>query len=42
LRTISWLSGLRRLHRRCERLTGHFLPFVGIAVAPICHRRRTG
>ncbi|GHE44754.1 hypothetical protein GCM10017778_30290 [Streptomyces vinaceus] len=40
-RTVSWLAGCRRLHRRYERKADHFLAFVGIAAAPICHRRLT-
>lgn len=38
-RTVSWLSGCRRLHRRYERKPEHFLAFVGIAATLICHRR---
>ncbi|WP_345016840.1 transposase, partial [Actinomadura keratinilytica] len=38
-RTIAWLNGFRRLHRRCERKAQHFLAFVGIAAALICYRR---
>ncbi len=38
-RTVSWLSGCRRLHRRYERKPEHFLAFAGIAATPICHRR---
>lgn len=38
-RTVSWLAGCRRLHRRYERKPEHFLAFVGIAAALICHRR---
>ncbi|MFF9984632.1 IS5 family transposase [Streptomyces erythrochromogenes] len=38
-RTVSWLGGCRRLHRRYERKAEHFLAFVGIAAALICHRR---
>ncbi len=38
-RTVSWLTGCRRLHRRYERKTDHFLAFVGIAAALINHRR---
>ncbi|CAL9664767.1 hypothetical protein SUDANB126_07180 [Streptomyces sp. enrichment culture] len=34
-RTVSWLAGCRRLHRRYERKAGHFLAFVGIAAALI-------
>lgn len=37
----SWLGGCRRLHRRYERKPEHFLAFVGIAAALICHRRLT-
>lgn len=40
-RTVSWLAGCRRLHRRYERKPEHFLAFVGIAAALICHRRLT-
>ncbi|WP_199885627.1 IS5 family transposase [Streptomyces sp. CB00455] len=38
-RTVSWLSGCRRLHRRYERKAEHFLAFAGIAAALICYRR---
>jgi transposase len=38
-RTVSWLSICRRLHRRYEHKPEHFLAFVGIAAALICHRR---
>jgi hypothetical protein len=37
-RTVSWLAGCRRLHRRYERKPEHFIAFVGIAAALICHR----
>ncbi|WBY24786.1 IS5 family transposase (plasmid) [Streptomyces goshikiensis] len=40
-RTVSWLAGCRRLHRRYERKAEHFLAFAGIAAALICHRRLT-
>ncbi|XMN11217.1 DUF721 domain-containing protein [Streptomyces griseobrunneus] len=40
-RTVSWLAGCRRLHRRYERKPEHFLAFVGIAAVRICHRRLT-
>lgn len=30
-RTMSWLNGCRRLHRRYERTADHFLAFVSIA-----------
>ncbi|WSA74091.1 transposase [Streptomyces sp. NBC_01799] len=39
-RTVSWLAGCRRLHRRYERKPEHFLAFVDIAATLICHRRR--
>ena len=35
-RTLSWLTGCRRLHRRYERKAEHFLAF---ASALICYRR---
>ena len=38
---MSWPNGFRRLHRRYERKAEHFLAFVGIAAALICHRRVT-
>ncbi|MGV9556657.1 IS5 family transposase [Streptomyces sp. NPDC003522] len=38
-RTVSWLSGCRRLHRRYERRPEHFLAFTAIAATLICHRR---
>ncbi|MEU9663740.1 IS5 family transposase [Streptomyces chartreusis] len=38
-RTVSWLSGCRRLHRRYERKPEHFLAFTSIAATLICHRR---
>ncbi|NEB04835.1 IS5 family transposase [Streptomyces sp. SID13726] len=38
-RTVSWLSGCRRLHRRYERKAEHFLAFTAIAATLICHRR---
>jgi len=40
-RTVSWLSGCRRLHRRYERKPEHFLAFAAIAATLICHRRLT-
>ncbi|WP_434096225.1 IS5 family transposase [Streptosporangium roseum] len=40
-RTVSWLSGCRRLHRRYERRAEHFASFVAIAAALICYRRLT-
>ncbi|MER5563287.1 IS5 family transposase [Streptomyces sp. NPDC002506] len=38
-RTMSWLNGCRRLHRRYERKPEHFLAFVCIASTLICYRR---
>jgi len=38
-RTVAWLSGCRRLHRRYEHKAEHFLAFAGIAAALICCRR---
>ncbi|MEU6482395.1 IS5 family transposase [Streptomyces sp. NPDC047017] len=40
-RTMSWLNGCRRLHRRYERKPEHFLAFAGIASTLICYRRIT-
>ncbi len=41
-RTVAWLSGCRRLHRRYERKAAHFLAFVGIAATLICYHRLDG
>jgi transposase len=38
-RTMSWLAGCRRLHRRYERKAEHFLAFASIACTLICYRR---
>ena len=38
-RTVSWLAGCRRLHRRYERKAEHFLAFGGMAAALIGYRR---
>ncbi|GHB89019.1 IS5 family transposase [Streptomyces umbrinus] len=38
-RTVAWLAGCRRLHRRYERNAEHFLAFAGIAATLICYRR---
>ncbi|MFF0395197.1 hypothetical protein ACFYSJ_05335 [Streptomyces sp. NPDC005248] len=38
-RTVSWLAGCQRLHRRYEHEPEHFLAFVGIAAMMICFRR---
>ncbi|MFC8565587.1 transposase [Streptomyces sp. NPDC057245] len=40
-RTMSWLNGCRRLHRRCERKPERFLAIVGIARTLICYRHIT-
>lgn len=40
-RTMAWLAGCRRLHRRYERLADHFLAFTAIACTLICYRRLT-
>ena len=40
-RTMAWLAGCRRLHRRYERTGAHFLAFTGIACTLICYRRLT-
>jgi transposase len=40
-RTVSWLAGCRRLHRRYERKAEPFLAFVAIAAALIGYRRFT-
>ncbi|MGW1123312.1 IS5 family transposase [Streptomyces tanashiensis] len=38
-RTMAWLAGCRRLHRRYERKADHFLAFTAIACTLICYRR---
>ena len=40
-RSMSWLSGCRRLHRRYERKAEHFLAFTAIATSLINYRRLT-
>ena len=40
-RTMSWLAGCRRLHRRYERKAVHFLAFTSIVRTLICCRRLT-
>jgi transposase len=40
-RTMAWLAGCWRLHRRYERKARHFLAFAGIACTLICYRRLT-
>ncbi|MFD5015355.1 transposase [Streptomyces chartreusis] len=38
-RTMAWLAGCRRLHRRYERNAELFLAFTSIACTLICYRR---
>ncbi|MFE4583407.1 IS5 family transposase [Streptomyces chartreusis] len=38
-RTMAWLAGCRRLHRRYERKAEHFLAFTSLACTLICYRR---
>ncbi|MFF8939162.1 transposase [Streptomyces paradoxus] len=38
-RTMAWLAGCRRLHRRYERKASQFLAFTSIACTLICYRR---
>ncbi|TLS44370.1 hypothetical protein FE633_20290 [Streptomyces montanus] len=40
-RTVSWLPGCCRWHRRYEREAEHFLAFVGSAAAHLSYRRHT-
>ncbi|MFF7173006.1 IS5 family transposase [Streptomyces pseudovenezuelae] len=40
-RTMAWLAGCRRLHRRYERKADHFLAFASVASTLICYRRLT-
>jgi transposase len=40
-RSVAWLAGCRRLHRRYERKAEHFLAFAAIACTLICYRRLT-
>lgn len=40
-RTMSWLTGCRRLHRRYERKAEHFLAFTAIATSLINYRHLT-
>ncbi|MFD7924293.1 transposase [Streptomyces sp. NPDC059740] len=40
-RSMAWLAGCRRLHRRYEHKADHFLAFTGIACTLICYRRLT-
>ncbi|WP_405378942.1 MULTISPECIES: IS5 family transposase [Streptomyces] len=38
-RTMSWLSGYRRLSPRCERHPRNYLAFLGLAAALCCYKR---
>jgi transposase len=38
-RTMAWLAGCHRLHRRYERKAEHFLAFTSLACTLICYRR---
>ncbi|KUN38756.1 hypothetical protein AQJ27_43520 [Streptomyces olivochromogenes] len=40
-RTMAWLAGCGRLHRRYERKAENFLAFTSIACTLICYRRVT-
>ncbi|MEU9919233.1 IS5 family transposase [Streptomyces sp. NPDC051001] len=40
-RSVSWLGGIRRLHRRYGRKAEHFPAFAGIAATLICYGRLT-
>jgi transposase len=38
-RTMSWLSGYRRLSPRYERDSRNYLAFLGLAAALCCYKR---
>ncbi|MEU7425000.1 transposase, partial [Streptomyces sp. NPDC040750] len=38
-RTMSWLTGYRRLNHRYERKPGNYLAFLGLAAALCCYKR---
>lgn len=38
-RTMSWLTGYRRLTHRCERHPRNYLAFLGLAAALCCYKR---
>jgi transposase len=38
-RTISWLTGYRRLNHRHERNSRNYLAFLGLAAALCCYKR---
>ncbi|MFD7318479.1 IS5/IS1182 family transposase, partial [Streptomyces sp. NPDC059883] len=38
-RTMSWLTGYRRLNHRYERKPDNYLAFLGLASALCCYKR---
>ncbi|MFD6827017.1 transposase, partial [Streptomyces sp. NPDC060085] len=38
-RTMSWLTGYRRLNHRYERYPRNYLAFLGLAAALCCYKR---
>ncbi|GAA2971706.1 hypothetical protein GCM10010446_65470 [Streptomyces enissocaesilis] len=38
-RTMSWLTGYRRLNHRYEQHPGNYLAFLGLAAAICCYKR---
>lgn len=38
-RTMSWLTGYRRLNQRYERKPGNYLALLGLAAALCCYKR---
>jgi transposase len=40
-RTVAWIGGCRRLHRRCKRKAEHFHAFAAISCTLICYHRLT-
>ncbi|WP_445277496.1 transposase, partial [Streptomyces sp. DSM 41033] len=38
-RTMSWLTGYRRLNHRYERQPRNYLAFLGLAAALCCYKR---
>lgn len=41
-RTMSWLSGYRRLSPRYERQPRNYVAFLGLAAALCCYKRLVG
>lgn len=39
LRTMSWLTGYRRLNHRYEWKPGNYLAFLGLTAALCCYKR---